>query len=140
MCLCPRMVRRLLPIRSRLRIEWRMMDNSKDRFAALLPYVGRQFVSVQAVLTDAAVVTQLYESLLIRAVDSQEDLEKLILDRSELDAALSQAASRSAFTPPIAPRGRWIRGTNRESHCTTSTTSSITSTCSAAPIWARRSA
>jgi oligoendopeptidase F len=70
-----------------------MMDNSKDRFAALLPYVGRQFVSVQAVLTDAAVVTQLYESLLIRAVDSQEDLEKLILDRSELDAALSQAGS-----------------------------------------------
>jgi oligoendopeptidase F len=69
------------------------MGNTKDRFQALLPYVPRQFVAQDVVLTDAAVVTALYEKLLEEPVGSQDDLEQWILRRSELDAALSQAGS-----------------------------------------------
>ena len=69
------------------------MDNMKNRFCSLLPYAPRQFIPDAAVLTDASVVTGLYEVLLTQEVSSREDLETWILRRSEMDAALSQAGS-----------------------------------------------
>lgn len=69
------------------------MSPIKDKFDALLPYVPRQFVPLDACLTDASVVAALYEKLLAQEVGSQDDLERLVLCRSELDAALGQAGS-----------------------------------------------
>jgi oligoendopeptidase F len=70
-----------------------MMDNVKDRFKALLPYAARQFVPLDAVLTDAGVIVGLCKELLARDVGSHEDLELWVLHCSEFAAALSQAGS-----------------------------------------------
>ena len=53
----------------------------------------RGFVPDQAELTDLATVVGLYERLEKKGIDSVADLEQWLLDRSELDAALSQAGS-----------------------------------------------
>lgn len=58
-----------------------------------MPYVPRQFVSADAILTDPETVTALYEKLLAHPVASREGLEQWVLYRSEVDAALSQAGS-----------------------------------------------
>ncbi len=59
----------------------------------LIPYVNRKFVPKEANLTDAATVKGLYEQLLKAPINSSEDLENWLMNRSELDAALSQAGS-----------------------------------------------
>jgi oligoendopeptidase F len=59
----------------------------------LSPYQERQFVPADAVLTDAEVVTGMYEQLLGRAVETAEQLEGFVLGRSELEAALAQVQS-----------------------------------------------
>ena len=59
----------------------------------LTPYQKRSFVPSGADLTDAATVAGLYEQLEQRLVKTDKDLEGWILDRSEVDAALSQAGS-----------------------------------------------
>ncbi len=56
-------------------------------------YQKRRFVPEGADLTDAAAVLALYEQLEIREIASAKELEQWLLDRSELDAALSQAGS-----------------------------------------------
>lgn len=61
--------------------------------AQLAPYQKRTFVPQGADLTDAATVVGLYGQLEKRPVNGEKDLEQWLLDRSELDAALSQAGS-----------------------------------------------
>jgi len=53
----------------------------------------RVFVPEGADLTDLATVVGLYERLEQKGIDSVKDLEQWLLNRSELDAALSQAGS-----------------------------------------------
>ena len=59
----------------------------------LPPYQKRSFVPPGVDLTDAGTVTGLYEQLAQRPVKTAQELERWVLDRSELDAALSQAGS-----------------------------------------------
>lgn len=61
--------------------------------AQLPPYQKRSFVPAQADLTDVKTVTHLYGLLEKAPVNSAQDLEQWLLDRSELDAAFSQAGS-----------------------------------------------
>ena len=61
--------------------------------AQLPPYQKRRFVPSAVDLTDAKTVVGLYEQLEQRVIPSSKDLEQWLLDRSELDAALSQAGS-----------------------------------------------
>ncbi len=61
--------------------------------AQLLPYQNRTFVPEKTDLTDVETVKGLYQLLLDRPVTSSQELERWLLDRSELDAALSQAGS-----------------------------------------------
>jgi oligoendopeptidase F len=61
--------------------------------AKLAPYQKRTFVPQNANLTDARTVSGLYEQLEKRPVNTAKELEKWLLDRSELDAALSEAGS-----------------------------------------------
>lgn len=56
-------------------------------------YQKRRFVPENAKLTDAKEVVTLYEELYKRSIRSSQDLEHWILDRSELDAAVSQEGS-----------------------------------------------
>src|ERR1700728_3161617 len=56
-------------------------------------YQKRIFVPEEADLTDAATVLRLYEQLEKRPIASAKELEQWLLERSELDAALSQAGS-----------------------------------------------
>ncbi|MBF0331852.1 MAG: M3 family oligoendopeptidase [Candidatus Omnitrophica bacterium] len=69
------------------------MGDSSNTFSLLVPYAARTFLSQDAVLTDVKAVAAIYEKLLAREVVSVQELEQWMLDRSELDAALSQAGS-----------------------------------------------
>ena len=53
----------------------------------------RHFVPQGAELTDAATMVGLYQRLETREIFDQKQLDQWMLDRSELDAALSQAGS-----------------------------------------------
>jgi len=56
-------------------------------------YHKRSFVPDGVNLTDESTVKNLYQQLLNRTIESSQQLDKWLLDRSELDAALSQAGS-----------------------------------------------
>jgi len=64
-----------------------------SNLSRLPPYQERDFVPEGADLTDAKTVAGLYGQLEQRPVEDAEALEQWLLDRSELDAALSQAGS-----------------------------------------------
>ncbi|MBN1457825.1 MAG: M3 family oligoendopeptidase [Sedimentisphaerales bacterium] len=66
----------------------RELDISK-----LPAYQKRKFVPGDAKLTDPKVVTKLYQNLIERDINSTAELEKFLLDRSELDAAIDQTGS-----------------------------------------------
>jgi oligoendopeptidase F len=72
------------------------MAEDADSIAAMLDvsklgvYKRREFVPLNANLADPAQVKSLYERLLARPVQSSSDIEALVLDRSELEAAISQ--------------------------------------------------
>jgi oligoendopeptidase F len=61
--------------------------------AKLPVYQKRAFVPENADLTDVAVVLGLYEKLESKPITSSQELEHWLFERSELDAALSQAGS-----------------------------------------------
>jgi len=63
------------------------------RLEALSPFKERTFVPADADLTDKDTVTRLYRTLLEREIGSSAELERWLLDRSELDAALDQVGS-----------------------------------------------
>ena len=69
------------------------MEKSTTSLRKLPLFTPRAFVPLEAVLTDPAVITALYEKLLARGVLSATEFEAWVLDRSELDAALGQAGS-----------------------------------------------
>ncbi|MBF0571892.1 MAG: M3 family oligoendopeptidase [Candidatus Omnitrophica bacterium] len=56
-------------------------------------YQKRIFVPENADLTDVSTVLGLYEKLEIQQINSAQELEQWLIERSELDAALSQAGS-----------------------------------------------
>ena len=62
-------------------------------FSDLKPYQKRRFVTDSADLTDKDIVVGFYRQLEERPVNSAKALEQWLLDRSELDAAVSQAGS-----------------------------------------------
>ena len=62
-------------------------------FPQLLAYKKRTFVPEGADLTDLATVVGLYEKLEAMPITSAQELEHWLMERSELDAALSQAGS-----------------------------------------------
>ena len=62
-------------------------------FSHLKPYQKRCFVTDSADLTDKDTVVGFYRKLEERPVNSARALEQWLLDRSELDAAVSQAGS-----------------------------------------------
>jgi oligoendopeptidase F len=62
-------------------------------FSKLAPYKPRNFVPERIDLTDAAQVVSLYEKLLARKFLSSDQLERFLLDRSELSAAVFQQQS-----------------------------------------------
>lgn len=62
-------------------------------FGHLGAYRARGFVPTGADLGDAGQVTGLYRELIGRAVGSAGELERLLLDRSELEAAMGQHGS-----------------------------------------------
>ena len=59
----------------------------------LPPHTPRVFVPADADLTDAATAVSLHEKLLEREVSSAGELERWLLDRSELEAVMDQAGS-----------------------------------------------
>ncbi len=61
--------------------------------AQLPAYQKRVFVPENADLTDLTTVVGLYEKLEMKPITSVQDLEHWLIERSELDAALSQAGS-----------------------------------------------
>ena len=61
--------------------------------AKLPAYQKRVFVPEGADLTDVATVVGLYEKLEAKTIGSTQELEHWLLERSELDAALSEAGS-----------------------------------------------
>ena len=63
--------------------------NSLD-FNTLPPYQPRQFVSDNADLSQKEVVADLHEKLSDRVIQSHDELEQWLLDRSELEAAIAQ--------------------------------------------------
>ena len=66
-------------------------DNpSQPDFSSLPPYQPRTFVPAGADLADVATVSGLYQGLLDRPLASADALERWLLDRSELDAAVEQ--------------------------------------------------
>ena len=68
-----------------------MTTHTKELDISKLPaYQKREFVPEDAKLTDPKIVTELYQKLIERDINSTADLEKFLLDRSELDAAVSQ--------------------------------------------------
>lgn len=69
------------------------MADIQNRFQKLKRYTPRRFVPADAVLTDVLAVVPLYEKLLTREVSSALALERWVLDRSEVDAALGEAGS-----------------------------------------------
>ncbi|NTV29018.1 MAG: M3 family oligoendopeptidase [Candidatus Omnitrophica bacterium] len=68
------------------------MPENKNVFADLIPYAARKFVPADASLTDKETLLGMYQVLLDRPVKSSDELERWLLDLSELDAAVSQAA------------------------------------------------
>lgn len=62
-------------------------------FKTLQPFQPRRFVPENAALTDKQAVASLYQQLLERDISSQADMEQLILDRSEVEAAVAQQRS-----------------------------------------------
>ena len=62
-------------------------------FDTLAPYQGRSFVPAGADLTQADTVTTLYQQLLERPTTTERQLEAVIADRSELEAAVTQIQS-----------------------------------------------
>ncbi len=62
-------------------------------FKALQPFQPRQFVPDRAELTDKETVALLFGQLLNRPVRSSTDMEQLIRDRSEMEAAIAQTRS-----------------------------------------------
>lgn len=62
-------------------------------FTNLTRYQPRRFVPDDATLTDKDTVVALYRQLLDRPIESAQELEGWLLDRSELDAAIDQAGS-----------------------------------------------
>jgi len=66
---------------------------SQPDFSALPPYRPRTFVPAGVDLADAGTAVGLYQRLLDRPVASAEALERWLLDRSELDAAVDQQRS-----------------------------------------------
>lgn len=74
-----------------------MSDTEKqqpDVFSNLTKYSQRNFVPNEINLTCADEVSNIFEQLLERDVDSSENFEALILDRSELSAAIGEVRSR----------------------------------------------
>ena len=69
------------------------MGTQQGSLRALAPYRERSFVPKNARLTDKDELQGLYRSLLDRAIGSAADLEAWLLDLSEIDAAVAQAAS-----------------------------------------------
>ena len=70
------------------------LPNQKQlNFEKIAAYQKRQFVPEDALLTSLKDVKALYQALLGRAINSKEELERWILDRSEFEAALDQAGS-----------------------------------------------
>jgi oligoendopeptidase F len=61
--------------------------------AHLPVYQKRVFVPENADLTDVSTVVGLYEKLEAKSISSAQELEHWLIERSELDAALSQAGS-----------------------------------------------
>ena len=61
--------------------------------AQLPVYQKRSFVPENADLTDVSTVVGLYEKLEMEPINSAQELEQWLIERSELDAALSQAGS-----------------------------------------------
>jgi len=59
----------------------------------LSPYQKRHFVPENADLTDVDVVKGLYQKLIQKDIQSAQDLEQWLLERSELEAALDQTGS-----------------------------------------------
>ena len=70
---------------------------SKEQFGPntehLKPYTGRQFVPSCCDLTDVETVKELYNRLLDKEIESEKDLERFLLNRSEFSAALDQVSS-----------------------------------------------
>lgn len=65
-----------------------------EAFAQLKPYKERRFLPPNDInLADKDVVVAFYQQLLDRDIDSTAAFEQWILDRSELDAAVSQTSS-----------------------------------------------
>ncbi|MCK5581053.1 MAG: M3 family oligoendopeptidase [Candidatus Omnitrophica bacterium] len=62
-------------------------------FKKLEMYQPRGFVPEDAELRDKETVISLYQALIDRHISSSQDLEKWIMDRSELEAAIDQAGS-----------------------------------------------
>ena len=77
-------------------MRWRVNRKKAETgidFSSLRPFRPRRFVPEDAVLTDKQVAVSLYQQLLQRDVTSQAEMEQLILDRSELEAAVAQQKS-----------------------------------------------
>ena len=72
-----------------------MTPASQDQldFDHLPRYQKRQFVPEKASLTDQKEVESLHDQLLGRDISSAEDLERWVLDRSELESAFDQEGS-----------------------------------------------
>lgn len=62
-------------------------------FTHIVPYQPRRFVAGQADLTVLEQVRPLFQALLDREIDSSRTLQNWILERSELEAALSQTGT-----------------------------------------------
>ncbi len=59
----------------------------------LTPYVGRQFVPACCDLSSADMIKELYRRLLEKEINSATDLERFLLNRSELSAAVGQVSA-----------------------------------------------
>ena len=69
------------------------MTENNLNFNELPPYQKRQFVSEDADLTSLKEIGALFEQLSAEDIQSSEELERWILSRSELEAALDQQGS-----------------------------------------------
>lgn len=76
-----------------------MSENTQNSQPASLdfenidPYHPRHFLQADAALDQKEAVLSFYQTLLDRTIQSGEDLESLIMDRSELEAAIDQIKS-----------------------------------------------
>src|SRR3989338_8379287 len=67
------------------------MTTTQLDFEKLPKYEKRKFVSDEANLRDQVTVVAFYEKLLARDIKSTVELEQWLLDRSEMESAVSQA-------------------------------------------------